>query len=122
MELYFRHKIKPVNTVLSEGEEVLNTAKEAYSKAKSSIQNLPQHYKEFVEKMGGVSEEVSKDFNNFMRIMRETGKLFELPTITQSETIPLPSKKQQIVKDFSIRMRTDDPTLKSVLKQNLRPV
>jgi hypothetical protein len=93
-----------------------------YEETKKNIQNIPQHYKEFMKIMGGVSEEVSKDFNNFMKIMRETGRVFELPTITQSETIPLPSKKQQIVKDFSIRMRTDDPTLKSVLKQNLRPV
>ena len=71
----------------------------------------------------GVSLYTKELVINLFKIDKEEA-VFLPPVVTNdTKTIPLaPKKKKQHIFDYSIQMRTDDPTMISIHKQNLRPV
>jgi hypothetical protein len=90
---------------------VVSDVKSAGASALESVQAVTGH----------TGEALSNLFKEF-GINKDTAQI--LPPVTSKETkvLPLPGRKKQHIMDYSIQMRTDDPTMISIHKQNLRPV
>jgi hypothetical protein len=86
------------------------------------IEGLPQKAKDLGESISNKGKGIAEAISESIRILRSGDH--EIPVIerTETKTVPIESGEKPPVKDESISMRSDDPTIMSIYKQNLRLV
>jgi hypothetical protein len=88
-----------------------------------SMPDIKEDYKKWLLETEKVWPGMKEKANDFMKVMADKGANMMPPVVTnETKTIPLPARKKNHINDYSIAMRTDDPTMMTVFKQNLRPV
>ena len=78
-----------------------------------------------LEAVQAVTGHTGEALNNLFKefgINKDTAEIMPPVISKETKTIPLPRTKKSHLMDYSIQMRTDDPTMISIHKQNLRPV